>query len=127
MRRIDHSPWGTPDHVETLAPGIAFVSTPSHGGFFVAEELRDRVPEAVANATWNQLGRAGWFEEDHDAAYVVVCFPEHFEADTVERAKIALRAAGRGLTGVRGHGERLRALAALGLAEPVSAAREAAR
>jgi hypothetical protein len=29
------TPWGAADHVETIAPGIRSVSTPSHGGILL--------------------------------------------------------------------------------------------
>jgi hypothetical protein len=69
------TPWGTADLTEQIAPGIWQVSTPGHGGIWVAPELRGRL---VKQET--PYSRGGWFEEDCDWAFVAVSFPEHFAA-----------------------------------------------
>ena len=63
MNTIDHSPWGRPDHVETIAPGLSFVSTPSHGGYFVADaHVRSRVtPHLAAGLGIDNLGARSYF------------------------------------------------------------------
>jgi len=83
---ITSSPWGVPDSAEELVDnvtgkgtGIYFVSTPSHGGYFVPPALNSRVPAHWRDITFNRgQGNAGWYEEDADWALVALCFPECF-------------------------------------------------
>lgn len=49
-REGGRSPWGQIDHVEILAPGIAMVGTPSHGGIWLAPERRKDMPSAPNRA-----------------------------------------------------------------------------
>ena len=83
------TPWGRPDHIEPLADGFYFVSTPSHGGYFVPENYRHLIPLAWREATWNRQGMSGWFEEDCDWCLVAVCFTRLFSEDAIEPAKRA--------------------------------------
>lgn len=74
------SPWGQIVSAN-CKDGIWEVSTMSHGGFFLDAERNKRVPEAWQAATWNGgQGRRGWYEEDSDATFVVLAFPEVFTA-----------------------------------------------
>lgn len=86
VKRGGHSPWGTIDQVDKVAEGIAFVSTPSHGGFFVSPEREKDIPVAhrAYAARW---AAPGWYEEDCAAAYVVLAFPELFSEKQVELAR----------------------------------------
>lgn len=90
------TPWGTSDRVTVIAPGIKFVSTPSHGGFYLAPERNAAVPIALRMATFGKKGMAGWYEEDCDAHLVPALFPQHFPPAEVTRAEAAL------LSGVKG-------------------------
>lgn len=67
------SPWGVIDHVVAVAPGIAFVTTPSHGGYYLAPDRLQAV-----DARWGCPGP--WFEEDRDWAVVAFTFPDQFTA-----------------------------------------------
>jgi hypothetical protein len=69
-----NSPWGKPDSVEEIAPGIWHVSTPSHGGLKLAPELNKQVPDYLRNA-------GGWYEEDLDWAAAAVVFPQFFSEE----------------------------------------------
>ena len=58
--KVRHSsPWGTIDHTTVFAIGgdviAVSVSTPSHGGFWVAPDHRAKLPAAC---------RKAWYEED---------------------------------------------------------------
>lgn len=79
----DATPYGTPgdDHC------LWFVSTASHGGFYVPPMPLRRIPIEARRATWNGQGVRGWFEEDRDATLIVVFFPEHFSRAQVESAR----------------------------------------
>jgi hypothetical protein len=80
-----HTPWGVADFMTTFGPGVTSYSTPSHGGFFV-DDL-DAMPESLRKVSNSYCG-FHWFEEDCEAALVVVAHPDLFTAD--ERFK-ALR------------------------------------
>jgi hypothetical protein len=82
-----HSPWGIVQDEETIADGIVYVSTASHGGIWVSPELLGRVQEAMRDYAAYWSGSSQWFEEDCAAQCVVVSFPEHFPAEQVERAQ----------------------------------------
>ena len=84
------TPWGAIDLETSIAPGITFVSTPSHGGFRLTPGRNMYVPLIVRERTFNHLGLKGWYEEDCDAALVVVFFPECFPHDKVQAAHRAL-------------------------------------
>lgn len=81
------SPWGIVQDEETIADGIVYVSTASHGGIWVSPELLGRVQEAMRDYAAYWSGSSSWFEEDCAAQCVVVSFPEHFPAEQVERAR----------------------------------------
>lgn len=81
------SPWGIVQDEETIADGIVYVSTASHGGIWVSPELLGRVQEAMRDYAAYWSGSSQWFEEDCAAQCVVVSFPEHFPAEQVERAQ----------------------------------------
>lgn len=68
------TPWGTADDVVKVAPGIASVGTPSHGGLKLSPERNKQV-----NPAWRRSG--GWYEEDCEAGIVMVSFPDAFPAD----------------------------------------------
>ena len=77
-----NTPWGVADDVTTLAPGICFVSTPSHGGFWLSPERRAEMPEPYRSI--KTFAGGNWYEEDCDCALVILAFPDVFpkEQDT---------------------------------------------
>lgn len=83
------TPWGAPDSVTMIAPGIWSVSTPSHGGIYLEREALARIPKAHQDyaAQWSHGMGAAWFEEDCAVACVIVAYPEHFTPSNVESAK----------------------------------------
>jgi hypothetical protein len=80
------TPWGVSDHAEYIAPGITFYSTPSHGGYFLDEDINVKVAIELKKATCCQNGLNGWYEEDCDWSIVVYSFPHLFEPDQVRIA-----------------------------------------
>jgi hypothetical protein len=74
-----NSPWGTPQTCDLIAPGIWFVSTPSHGGYKLDPVRNAKVPEAARR-------RGGWYEEDCEWVIVALVFPEVFSAVARMRA-----------------------------------------
>jgi hypothetical protein len=77
------TPWGVADSATWFADGITLYSTPSHGGFWLSPS---RLLEMPAELRVNHYAGAQWFEEDCEAALVVVAVPEHFTADERERS-----------------------------------------
>lgn len=71
------SPWGIIDRHTNHAPGIDFVSTPSHGGFRLSPErfaeLCKRLGETPKLFCRSDLP-GYWFEEDCDARLVAKAF-----------------------------------------------------
>lgn len=86
-----NTPWGRAETVEEIAPGITYVSTPSHGGFLLSPERNAEIPADVKASTWRALGEGGWYEEDCDAAIVVAQWPEYFADRLVRAAEATLR------------------------------------
>lgn len=74
-----NTPWGIADHIETVAPGIQFVSTPSHGGYVLADDL-----QVVMKAL--RLPAKRFYEEDCEAAFVALAFSQHMLPGAVDRS-----------------------------------------
>ena len=80
LDRDGQTPWGTADDVHAFAEGIAFVSTPSHGGYYVSPALNARIPAVLRNRQFakSALGGGGWYEEDIEWASVALTYPDVF-------------------------------------------------
>lgn len=81
---ITTTPWGEPQEIENVAEGIDFVSTAGHGGYLLNASRHNKVRELIPG--WTTFAGGRWYEEDCDAAVVVVCHPECFPPESVERA-----------------------------------------
>jgi len=83
------TPWGKSQDTETIAQGIVFHSTPSHGGYKLnparMQEFRIQFPE------FQTYAGGPWFEEDCDAAMIPVAFPDCFPAEQVAMARDRVR------------------------------------
>lgn len=80
------TPWGLSDGCTTLAPGIEMHSTPGHGVIRLATVERRRAFYERFPSFRTFSGAAQWFEEDCDAAAVVLAFADEFENDEVYNA-----------------------------------------
>lgn len=78
------TPWGMPDNQTTLAPGIIYYSTPSHGGIHLDEEHNQKMPAALRN-------EEAWYEEDCEWAKVAFIFPGAFKPADILTAKETLK------------------------------------
>ena len=87
-----NTPWGQSDGIEPLADGILFVTTPSHGGFYVPPELVKNMPYKYLDATFRRQGFNGFFEEDCDWALVALAFPWLFNPEQMDAARRTLKA-----------------------------------
>jgi hypothetical protein len=61
------TPWGPSQECRSYGAGLIFVSTASHGGFYVFPELLAQMPEYFHR-------NDGWYEEDCEWAMVVISF-----------------------------------------------------
>jgi hypothetical protein len=90
------TPWGRADCATRFTRGITFYSTPGHGGFKVSKKLNKRIPFDFQTASFAGLGVNGWYEEDEDAAIVIVFFADFreglFSAEQVKAAHASLKA-----------------------------------
>jgi len=95
-----YTPWGNAQQTDTIADGITWVSTASHGGFILSAERRAAMPKSLREFATFAGGNA--YEEDCDAAIVIAAFPECFTAAQVARAVEAIdRGEGRYFKGVQ--------------------------
>lgn len=86
MRTEPHknTAWGPPQQAKVIAPGIIQYSTASHGGIWLDKDRRVQMPFGLKHAsTW---AGGNWYEEDNDAALVVLSFPELFSPFNCEQA-----------------------------------------
>ena len=83
MHTIRETPWGKPDNVVELAPGIIRVGTPSHGGFYLSDDRKAEVDPRYREFAdeWAKGWGDNWYEEDCAALAVVVTWPEVFDVD----------------------------------------------
>jgi hypothetical protein len=68
------SPWGPIQTVRSLANDLEFVSTASHGGYWLGPARWAELKEAFP--TFEPFAGAPWLEEDGDSALVVLLWPE---------------------------------------------------
>lgn len=76
--------WGKIDHLNHIAPGILFVSTPSHGGFLISAERLLAMPEKYRRCSYTKDHH---FEEDCSWCAVVLTWPKLFKPEQVESAQ----------------------------------------
>jgi hypothetical protein len=76
------TPWGTANAYEEIVPGVAKISTSSHGGYLISKERADAMPPSLAKCGGTSLrgcdsndGRR-WYEEDEAWAVLHAAFPE---------------------------------------------------
>lgn len=80
-----NTPWGRADHVEQIIPGMWFVTTPGHGGVYVAPERLAQMPAYMQSTPYSQ---GGWFEEDVDWCLPVVVFAAELTAADSRYTKV---------------------------------------
>ena len=78
------SPWGAVQDSETIADGIVFVSTASHGGIHLDRERQATLKRRFPGFTTYAGGP--WYEEDEDVAVVTLAFPHKFTAPQLRAA-----------------------------------------
>lgn len=86
MRIGDNTPWGPAQTIEYFGP-IIFVTTSSHGGFYVPPSLYKEIPKYARETTYSF---GGFYEEDVDWSIPACVFPEYFDIKTQDVAKRVL-------------------------------------
>ena len=81
------TPWGVAQTCETLADGIASVSTASHGGFCLSYARAAKMPFG-----FETFAGGKWYEEDEDVCAVIIAFPDDFSGHQVAGAVAQVRA-----------------------------------
>ena len=81
------TPWGYADNIESVAEGIDFVSTPSHGGYRLSDDREEQVQKAFPGFKPFAGNWKGWYEEDCDWCVVVLTFPTLFIDDEIAQAR----------------------------------------
>ena len=84
-----HTPWGVPDFVKEIAPGITCYSTPSHGGYHLSDARVASMPKPLRE--FKPWAGHGWYEEDCDWSIVALAFPQFFPADAIPAALTTLK------------------------------------
>jgi hypothetical protein len=80
-----YTPWGDPQHIKIVAPGIVEYSTASHGGMHLSASRLAAMPKQFAG--FKPFAGPGWFEEDCDIVVVMLAFPKDFSPVEVKQAK----------------------------------------
>lgn len=66
MRKKDQipktTPWGKPQTVEIIAPGIVEYTTASHGGIWLSPERNAQVPMRLKKRSFLGNGLRGWYD-----------------------------------------------------------------
>jgi hypothetical protein len=73
------SPWGPVQIAQIIAPGIVFVSTAGHGGFWLSFERQQAVPPAARQLA-EVWAPPGWYEEDCCAVIPAIVHASDFVA-----------------------------------------------
>ena len=68
------TPWGRVQESTEMADGVWFVSTSTHGGFWLSDDAQQIVRGRVGSSFVNFLATDEWWEEDCDACIVAIVF-----------------------------------------------------
>ena len=79
--------WGETDSIDILAPGILWVTTPSHGGIVLDAKRAARMRLFSADPS---AGDFRYWEEDCDWAFPFVVFVEEFDDTEINRSLLAI-------------------------------------
>lgn len=72
------TPWGHADYQYIIAHGVAWVNTPSHGGFAIGVDIAQTYLTQAARSRGTMMGSYLFYEEDCDATIVLYEHPELF-------------------------------------------------
>jgi hypothetical protein len=80
------TPWGPSQTARQLAPGIMLYTTAGHGGIHLSAGRLAALPAHLHKRSTGYCPLE-WFEEDCEAALVIVGFPQYFEPATIRMAQ----------------------------------------
>lgn len=86
---VQSTPWGHPDTVKEIAPGITFYSTPSHGGYHLSPARIASMPKPLRD--FQPFAGPSWYEEDCDWSIVALAFPQFFPSEAIDVALMTLK------------------------------------
>jgi hypothetical protein len=82
-RKGSPTKWGAVDMITTLAPGMIFASTPSHGGIWLSQEREQQIPEEI-RAIARAFSPEQWYEEDCDVVIPALWFAADIHEHTLK-------------------------------------------
>lgn len=82
--KMQSSPWGHVQSQKDFMPGLSFVSTASHGGFFLDSELWAYLLRHLPG--FKSWAGPNWLEEDCDASAVALLWPKLMGGDAASYA-----------------------------------------
>src|ERR1043165_8377945 len=91
------TPWGQPDTTREVAPGICFYSPPRRGGYYLTPDRSQTFRAFFPD--FRLFAGDPWFEEDCDAALVILTFATEFSDQDVFLAEQSIRACVQHLRG----------------------------
>lgn len=83
------TPWGTSHGSRELFPGAVLYHTAGHGGIWLNPERMEEFRRVFVE--FETFAGGPWFEEDQDAAVVVLAFAQHFTDQEVRGAVVTAR------------------------------------
>jgi hypothetical protein len=78
------TPWGPVESSHCITPGITFYEAPGHGGIKLTPRMNAAMP-----AMFRQ--DSGWYEEDCEAAKVMIVYSRYFSDEQVKLARETVR------------------------------------
>ena len=87
-RKGSPTTWGAVDTITTIAPGIIFASTPSHGGIWLSQEREQQIPEEI-RAIAREFSPQQWYEEDCDFVIPTLWFNAAIHEHTLKHGDFA--------------------------------------
>ncbi len=82
------TPWGKTDSIQRIVRGLSFVSTPSHGGFAVADGFARKHLSSAALLRGHRKNNYHFFEEDCDAFIILLEIPASRQGTLTDEKKI---------------------------------------
>ncbi len=76
--------WGWSKDKTTIAPGIEFFTTSSHGGYVLSPERNEEIPDYMRN-------NSHCYEEDCEWSKVVITFKQYFSEEQYQKAVKTLK------------------------------------
>ena len=89
--QIRSTPWGAPQTIDDIGRGVCFVTTASHGGYFVPPAANAQIPAHWRAISFNGQACKGWYEEDCDWSMVALALPDLFSPEEISIARATFK------------------------------------